>query len=110
MKQASSNFDGEKQQVREPSARSGPGHSTRSRSSSRSSRRIRVSTRNTNESSFGQGNRSQKVPDEVPGLADLIWKYFEAEVREALLEAQESLGDDNDNGSEQLSNGKRVGK
>jgi len=128
MKQASSNFDGEKQQAiqqfltpnttskcqkdptREPSARSEPGHSIRSRSSSRSSRRNRVSTQNTNDSSVGQANRSQVVPNEAPGLAEIIWKYFEPELREALLEAQGSLADDNDNRSEQLSNGKQVGK
>jgi hypothetical protein len=47
------------------------------------------------------------VPNEAPGLADLIWKYFEAEIREALLEAQESLTDDNDKRAEQLSNRKQ---
>ena len=42
-------------------------------------------------------------------LAHLIWKYFEPEIREALLEAQESLADDNNKRTEQLSNGKQVG-
>ena len=58
----------------------------------------------------GQGNRSQNISDEVPGLAHLIWKYFESEMREALLEAEESLADDNDKRTEQLSNGKQVEK
>jgi hypothetical protein len=43
-------------------------------------------------------------------VADLIWKYFEPEIREALLEAQESLGENNDEHKEQLSNRKQVGK
>ena len=70
----------------------------------------RWSSQNSKDSSVYQPSRSQNVPDEVPGLADLIWQYFEPQIREALLEAQETLGDDNDNRSEQLSNGKRVGK
>jgi len=127
MKQPSSNSDGEKQQamrfllngigsseqnqpIRQPSTHIESVHSIRSRSSSRSSRRNRVSTQNTNDSSVGQANRSQVVPNEAPGLAEIIWKYFEPELREALLEAQGSLADDNDNRSEQLSNGKQVGK
>jgi len=118
---SSSNFEGEKQQaskrflainaaskdqkdpIREPSTRGGFGRSTRSCSS----RPNRLSSRNTNDSSVGQANRGQSVPNEAPGLADLIWKYFEAEIREALLEAQESLTDDNDKRAEQLSNRKQ---
>ena len=72
--------------------------------------RLRFSTRNSDDSSVGQANRSQNVQDEVPGVADLIWKYFEPEIREALLEAQESLGENNDEHKEQLSNRKQVGK
>ena len=121
---SSSNFEGEKQQaskrflainaaskdqkdpIREPSTRGGFGRSTRSCSS----RPNRLSSRNTNDSSVGQANRGQSVPNEAPGLADLIWKYFEPEIREALLEAQESLGENNDEHKEQLSNRKQVGK
>jgi hypothetical protein len=124
MKQPSSNFQGEKQQpikrflatnaaskdqkdpIREPSTQGGFGRSTRSCSS----RPNRLSTRNSDDSSVGQANRSQNVPDKAPGLADLIWKYFEPEIRDALLEAQESLGENNDEHKEQLSNRKQVGK
>jgi len=72
--------------------------------------RLRFSTRNSDDSSVGQANRSQNVQDEVPGVADLIWKYFEREIREALLEAQESFGENNDEHKEQLSNRKQVEK
>jgi hypothetical protein len=33
------------------------------------------------------------VPDKVPELADLMWKYFESDIRDALSEAQESLAE-----------------
>jgi hypothetical protein len=72
--------------------------------------RLRFSTRNSDDSSVGQANRSQNVQDEVLGVADLIWKYFESEIREALLEAQESLAETNDKRAEQLSNGKQAVK
>ncbi|MGN6717171.1 MAG: hypothetical protein ACTHLX_07240 [Candidatus Binatia bacterium] len=45
-----------------------------------------------------------------PCLPDLVWKHFEAEIREALFKAQESLADDNDERDEQLSNRKQVGE
>ena len=72
--------------------------------------RLRFSTRNSDDSSVGQANRSQNVQDEVPGVADLIWKYFEPEIRDALLETQESFAGDNEDHTEQLSNRKQVGK
>jgi hypothetical protein len=123
MKQPSSNSDGEKQQamrfllngigsseqnqpIRQPSTHS----ESVQRTTQPPSPRRRLSHRNSNDSSVYQPTRSQNVPDEVPGLTDLIWQYFEPQIREALLEAQESLGDDNDNRSEQLSNGKQEGK
>src|SRR5262249_33208338 len=94
------------QPIRQPSTHS----ESVQRTTQPPSPRRRLSHRNSNDSSVGQANRRQNMLDEVPELADLIWKYFEPEIREALLEAQESLDDDNDNRSEQLSNGKRVGK
>jgi len=48
--------------------------------------------------------------DEVSELTDLIWKYFEPEIRDALLETQESFAGDNEDHTEQLSNRKQVGK
>ena len=118
---SSSNFDGKKQQalkpfllngvasteqnqpIRQPSTQSESVQGTRQPSS----RRDRLSTRNANDSSVGRAIRSQTVVDAVPKLTDLIWKYFEAEIREALLEAQESLTEDNDKRAEQLSNRKQ---
>jgi hypothetical protein len=72
--------------------------------------RRRFSNRTSNDSSVAQANRSQNVLDEVPGVADLIWKYFEPEIRDALSEAQESLTETNDKRAKQLSNRKQVGK
>jgi len=121
MKQPSSSFDGGKQQAPKCFLLNGAGSSkqnqpihppsTRSESVQRTrqppSPRRRSSTQNPKDSSVGQANRSQNEPDKVQGLADLIWKYFEPEIREALLEAQESLADNNDQRTEQLSNGSR---
>ena len=82
MKQPSSSFDGGK-----PSTRSESVHMIRQPFSPRR----QLSNRNTNQSSVCQASRKQNVPDEVPGLTDLIWKHFEREIREALMEAQESI-------------------
>jgi hypothetical protein len=41
------------------------------------------------------------VPDEAPGLADVIWKYFAPDIRDALLEVQESIAESNDESIEQ---------
>lgn len=50
---------------------------------------------------------SEASPSLEPShLAELVWKYFEPEIREALLEAQKSLAHDNDERTEQLSAGK----
>ena len=43
-------------------------------------------------------------------LAELVFKYFGAEIREALLEVQGSLAETNIKPREQLTNGKQVGK
>jgi len=47
---------------------------------------------------------------EVGDLAQVVWKYFEPDLREALLEAQASLAENNEKRTEQLTNGKQEGK
>ena len=74
------------------------------------SRRHRLSNRDSNARSVGHGIRSDNILDRAPGLADLVWKYFGAEIGEALLEAQESLPESNNKPIEQQSNGKQAGK
>jgi hypothetical protein len=106
---SSSNFEGKKQPALKPfllngAASSEPNQPIRQLSTQsepvqkrrqRSSRRTRLSNRNRNGGSVSQTKKSPNVPDEAPGLVELIWKYFETEIREALLETQESLPNDN---------------
>jgi len=47
---------------------------------------------------------------EAGDLAQVVWKYFEPDLREVLLEAQESLNDDNNKRTARLTNGKQEGK
>jgi hypothetical protein len=65
---------------------------------------------NSNLASVENADSAIQRPLESSCLAELIWKYFEPEIREALLDAQESLNDDNDKRTEQLSNRMQVGK
>jgi hypothetical protein len=39
-----------------------------------------------------QNHRCEVVLDQGHGLAALVWKYFESEIREALIEVQDLLG------------------
>ena len=50
------------------------------------------------------------LPSNHHRLAELVFKYFGAEIREALLEVQGSLAETNIKPREQLTNGKQVGK
>ena len=96
MKQSSSSFeDGKQQPLRDfllnGASSSEPNQPIHPPSRQPPSPRHRLSSRNSNDRSVGQANRGQNESDEVPGLADLIWKYFESEIRDALSEAQESI-------------------